>query len=213
MKEVKFNVEKFNEVCERIKETGKFEGTPVFSKTDVYGEIADRIYSTQNTVAKWACKNSKGPRDKDTAMALQNLLKEDFWEEDGYMPKKYSSITKNGIVAIYGLVEQYFAEDDFEDENKWAQTMAKIRQFELSIPEEDYKKITEFLNKNVADMVYDEATFAELYTEQYGEYGKNGVFEATDFTKFFARYYEIIMKKEEEFKKFMKENYAELIQK
>lgn len=90
--------------------------------------------------------------------------------------------------------------------------MAEIRKFELSIPEEEYKKITDFLNENVADLVYDEETFAELYTEEYGEYCEDGSFSIADPTKFLARYFSIIMEKEEKFKNFMKENYAEALQ-
>lgn len=37
-------------------------------------------------------------------------------------------------------------------------------------------------------------------------------YEKADPTKFFARYFSIIMEKEEKFKNFMKENYAEALQ-
>lgn len=205
-----FNVKKFNETCEKVLKAGKFLGRPVISKTDVYGELADRLGVSTEYVSKWACKNSKGPRDRDVAEGLENLLGVSLWGE--YSRRKYSQVTQNAIASIYGLVEQYFAGNDYEDEDKWAQTMAEIRKFELAIPEEEYKKITDFLDENVADLVYDEETFAALHTEEYGEYCEDGSFSISDPTKFLARYFSIIMEKEEKFKNFMKENYAEALQ-
>ena len=213
MKKVGFDSERFSKICDEILKAGCFKEIPVFNKLDVCGVIADELHTSEGTVKKWTYKDSKGPRDKETAEALEKLLGVNLWNPNEKYPiKRYSMVTQNAIASIYELVEQYFAGNDYEDEDKWAQTMAEIRKFELSIPEEEYKKITDFLNENVADLVYDEETFAELHTEEYGEYCEDGSFSIADPTKFFARYFSIIMEKEEKFKNFMKENYAEALQ-
>ena len=208
-----FDSKKFKEICNDILNEGCFKGIPVFNKTDVYFAIADELNVSDSTVKKWVSKNSNGPRDIETLEGLEKLLGVNLWNaSEKYPLEKYSAVTKNAIASAYGVIEQYFAGDDYEDEDKWTQTMAEIRKFELSIPEEEYKKITDFLNENVADLVYDEETFAELYTEEYGEYCEDGSFSIADPTKFLARYFSIIMEKEEKFKNFMKENYAEALQ-
>lgn len=205
-----FNVKKFNETCEAILKSGKFLGRPVIKKIDLYGELADRLQVSPESVKKWGLKNSRGPRDREVAEGLENLLGVSLWNE--YSKKKYSQITQNAIASIYGLVEQYFSEYDVENEDKWMQTIVEIGKLELVIPEKEYRKIIDFLNKNVADLAQNKEIFAELYTEEYGEECEDGSFLVTNSTKFFTKYFKIIEERKEKFKNFMKENYAEALQ-
>lgn len=136
MKKVGFDSERFSKICDEILKAGCFKEIPVFNKLDVCGVIADELHTSEGTVKKWTYKDSKGPRDKETAEALEKLLGVNLWNPNEKYPiKRYSMVTQNAIASIYELVEQYFAGNDYEDEDKWAQTMAEIRKFELSIPE------------------------------------------------------------------------------
>lgn len=212
-----FQVERFNDVCKKIKSAGTFRGFPVLSKTDVYGIIADELLVSQETVRKWASKNSSGPRTKSMLEDLESIVGVGLWKaEKSYTEKQYSEISKKAIFDVYGFVNDYFTQLDCIDEECWVKTFARIESLRLGIPDEDYEKIVNYLHDNIEDMIYDEKTvFAELHTEKYGYYDEKGVFVIDDnkFTAFMGKYFEIIMKRHTDFQDFMISNYADIVRK
>lgn len=212
-----FNYQKFSAICNEIKKVGNFKGQPVFSKTDVYGIIADELLISQETVRKWASKNSSGPRTKEMLEDLESVVREKLWEvKEVLLEKHYSEITKKAILDVYGYVNDYFNNMDCIDEECWVKTFAKIESLRLGIPDEDYEKIVNYLRDNIEDMIYDEEiVFAELHTEKYGHYDEKGVFVIDDdkFTAFMGKYFEILMKRQTDFQDFMISNYADIVRK
>lgn len=58
-----FESKLFSELCDEAKKEEVFNGKPVHSKEEVYQEVAVLCNMSPETVRKWACKGSKGPRD------------------------------------------------------------------------------------------------------------------------------------------------------
>ncbi len=208
-----FESKLFSELCDEAKKEEVFNGKPVHSKEEVYQEVAVLCNMSPETVRKWACEGSKGPRDKQTLERLEEIFGKEFVKRTGKYPiKKYSELTKQAILSIYSTMCDFFSCEDEEREEIWWKVMGDIEKSRLIIPSEEYEKIKKYLQDNLKDMVFDEEkAFPGLYSEEFGVCDEEGNFvvhyEKTN--EFLSKYIKIVNDKEESFKEFMIKNFSE----
>lgn len=207
-----FDSDLFKKLCDEAKKEGVFNGEAVYSKEDVYQEVAILCNMSPETVRKWACEGSKGPRDKQTLQCLEEIFGTELVKRTGKYPiKKCSEFTQKAILSIYSTMCDFFLYEDNEREEIWWKVMDNMEKSKLVIPSEEYDKIEKYLRENIEDMVFDEEkVFPELFSEEFGVYDEEGRFcvhyDKND--EFMRKYLNLVKDKETDFKEFMLENFS-----
>lgn len=207
-----FDSKLFSNLCDEAKKEGVFNGVRVYSKEDVYQEVAMLCNMSPETVRKWACENSKGPRDKQTLECLEEIFGKEFVEKNGKYPiKKYSEYAQKAILSIYSTMCDFFSCEEEEREEIWWKIIDNMEKSKLVIPSVEYNKIEKYLQENIEDLVFDEEkAFPGLFSEEFGTYDEEGRFcihyEKND--EFIRKYLDTIKDKEKAFKEFMLENFS-----
>lgn len=195
-----WNSKLFNETCNKIvKEQGAFEGELVSSKEFLYVKIADALNVSNELVKKWTQSKSKGPREQDTLKKLEDLLGIELWDySDCKIPYvKYSESCKRSIQKCYDILKDYLHSDEVENESNYAQMRLEIDKHKISIPDDIFKQIINFIDEKIEPIIYDyEKVFASLHTEEYGYTDDSGVFHVKgekEFIQILGKRIQIIM--------------------
>lgn len=185
-----WDVGKYKYVVNSIKIDKIFNGKPIKSKEEIYEELAKMIFSNKETVKSWTRPSSKGPGDESMRLDLEKALglqkdalvtcveqKEDIMEVNANM----TDFNKNAIYDCYELMKNYLHDHEMESEECFSQMWAEVEKYKIAIPEELYKKISDFIDENLAPIVYEyEETYKECHTEDIGSFNEEGVFVIKD---------------------------------
>lgn len=185
-----WNVKAYKKALQEIKESGKFNGKQIKTKEEIYKELAQIIYQQYDTIKSWTRPTSGGPGDDSIRKDLEKALgvpegafitNTDTKRGETMQAVRLTDFNKNAILRCYELMKDYLHDDAMEDEECFSQMFAEIEKQRIAIPREVYEKIGQFIDENLAPIVYErEETYSECYSEDIGFYNEEGIWEVRD---------------------------------
>lgn len=129
---------------------------------------------------------------------------------------KLNDFSKRAVWKCYKLMKNYL-HDEVESESCFAAMFQEIDKLKIAIPEVIYKRITQFMDDNLAPIVYEpEETFSACYSDEVGFYNTEGRWEIRDeegMKKLCKEFMLKLMETEDELDEFaMKELYPLLVE-
>ena len=185
-----WNVKAYKKALQEIKDNGVFNGKPVSTKEEIYEELGKCLFQNRETVKSWTRPTSGGPGDESIRMDLEKALgvpegafitNTDTKRGETMQAVRLTDFNKNAILRCYELMKDYLHDDAMEDEECFSQMFAEIEKQRIAIPGEVYEKIGQFIDENLAPIVYErEETYSECYSEDIGFYNEEGIWEVRD---------------------------------
>lgn len=185
-----WNVKAYKKALQEIKDSGKFNGKSVKTKEEIYKELAKCLFQNYETIKSWTRPTSNGPGDESVRTDLEALLRvptgalvTDQCDEKGETMQaiRLTDFNKNAILRCYELMKDYLHDNQMEDEECFSRMFAEIEKQKIAIPRVTYKKICEFIDENLAPIVYErEKTYSECYNDDIGFYNDEGEWEVRD---------------------------------
>lgn len=130
---------------------------------------------------------------------VENLLGLELWDySDCMVPyTQYSDVSKMSIQKCYDILKDYLHSDDVENEECYVEMRMEIDKLKISIPNDIFQKIVEFIDKEIDPIIYEsDKVFASLYTEEYGFMDGAGVFHIKgeeEFKQILGKHIEIMI--------------------
>lgn len=182
-----WDVKKYKQVLNRIKEEGSLKGVAINSKENIYDEIAKLVFVNRETAKSWTRPTSTGPKDIEIIRHLEKTLdlpiysleqKTEKEENEAMINYSLTDVNKNAIFRCYEIMKDYLHDDDMESEECFNHMWSELEKYKILIPKELYKKISDFNDEVLAPIVYDSrTTYANCYTEEIGFINEEGIWE------------------------------------
>lgn len=181
-----WDVKKYKNILSAIKINGTFNGESVKSLEDIYDIISRSINVSFNTAKSWGRPTSTGPGDEYVLRDLEKLLGVGInsfssTAETGTMTDmsdiKLSDFNKQAIYKMYELMKNYL-HDEYDNEETFSKMWSEIQKLQLIVPDELYMKVSDFIDNNLAPIVYDtKHTFLNCFTDEIGFYNEEGIWQ------------------------------------
>lgn len=181
-----WDVKKYKSILSAIKINGTFNGESVKSLEDIYDIISRSINVSFDTAKSWGRPTSTGPKDEAVLRDLEKLLGVGInsfssTAETGTMTDmsdiKLSDFNKQAIYKMYELMKNYL-HDEYDNEETFSKMWSEIQKLQLIVPDELYMKVSDFIDNNLAPIVYDtKQTFSNCFTDEIGIYNNEGIWQ------------------------------------
>lgn len=174
---------KYDSMLNKIAEVHHLKGHRVKNKEAAYRLIGELLHVSYSAVKSWNRQNNNGPGDQELLEELEELLGTKLTtettmveKEKGKMTVRYSEFVKGNIMKCYDLIMEYLHSDEIESEEVFCKMRANVHKLKVGIPKDIFDKIEDCVDTHVEPMIYDEAFWAELYTEDIGYYDDENTF-------------------------------------
>lgn len=181
-----WDVKKYKSILSAIKINGTFNGRSVNSLEDIYDIISQSINVSIDTAKSWGRPTSTGPKDEDVLRDLEKLLGVKINSFSSTAEKetipdmseiKLSDFNKQAIYKMYDLMKNYL-HDEYDNEETFSTMWSEIQKLQLIVPDELYMKVSDFIDNNLAPIVYDtKQTFSNCFTDEIGFYNDEGIWQ------------------------------------
>lgn len=187
-----WNPKKYHTVLDSVKKEGTILHQKVTTKEQIYEALGKELGYSTETVKSWGRPTSNGPTENDVIAYIEKILGVSE-NELGRRSEKIMNVTKPNIQSTisdfnkkliydcYKEMKDYLHSDDVESEDRFCEMYNNISKCEIAVPAELFKKIDQFVDDNLAPIVYDrKETFKSCYTEDIGSFNEDGVFCTRD---------------------------------
>lgn len=193
------------------------------TKSDIRIKIAEAVNYSEGTVRSWESPTSSGPSEPSVVEKLEAMFGTSFDANQATSNTNnrkgnntmmnqvaVNDFIKKQLFEVYSLIKNYIGNADVEEEEKFVELQSELERYSISIPEEVYDILIDFVDTKLAPMVYDNASvFSECYTSDIGCHEDDGTFTTNSdegTLKMIGAFYDVIMRTEQDFDKIADEH-------